>query len=101
MYDIINYKYNYEITDRRENRYGQVSYNKLWKLLIDKGMYKYELKNKAKISGYNIAKLSNDENVIIDTVARVCLALNCSFDDIVEITGEEIPAKHRHQKQEQ
>ena len=53
----------------------KVSYNRLWKLLIDKGMHKYELKNKAKISGYNIAKLTNDENVTIDTLARVCLAL--------------------------
>ena len=64
-------------------------------------MHKYELKNKAKISGYNIAKLTNDENVTIDTLARVCLALDCTFDDVVEITGTEIPAIHRHQKQEQ
>ena len=78
----------------------KISYNRLWKLLIDKGMHKYELKNKAKISGYNIAKLTNDENVTIDTLARVCLALDCTFDDVVEITGTEIPARHRHQKQE-
>lgn len=76
----------------------KISYNKLWGLLHNKKMHKYELKNKAKISGYNIAKLTNDENVTVDILARICLALNCTFDDIIEITGTEIPARHRHNK---
>ena len=95
------YKSNYVLYGEGRIYIVKVSYNRLWKLLIDKGMHKYELKNKAKISGYNIAKLTNDENVTVDTLARVCLALNCTFDDVVEITGTEIPARHRHQKQEQ
>lgn len=76
----------------------KISCNGLWKLLIDKGMHKYELK-KAKISGYNIAKLANDENVTVDTFARICLALKCTFDDIMEITVTEIPEQHRHKQQ--
>ena len=77
----------------------QVSYNKLWKLLIDKGMHKYELKENAQISGYNIAKLTNDENVTVDTLARICLALDCTFDDVIEIIGTDIPERHRHKKE--
>ena len=41
----------------------KVSYKRLWKLLIDKGMKKVQLKEKAQISGYNIGRLTRDENV--------------------------------------
>lgn len=50
------------MSNKRRGYMVKISCNRLWKLLIDKGMHKYELK-KAKISGYNIAKLTNDENV--------------------------------------
>lgn len=75
-----------------------VSYNRLWGLLHDRKMKKYELKKAAKISGYNIAKLTNDENVTVDTLARICLALNCSFDDVIEIKGNVIPERHHHKQ---
>ena len=68
----------------------KVSYNKLWKLLIDKKMKKIELKKAAKISGYNIGRLTRDENVTVDVLARICIALNCGFDDIVEVIDKEI-----------
>lgn len=71
----------------------KVSYKKLWKLLIDKDMKKIHLKEKAKISGYNIAKLTNNENVSSDVLARVCLALDCGLDDIMEIIDTEVPEK--------
>ena len=71
----------------------RVSYKKLWKLLIDKDMKKIQLKERAKISGYNIAKLTNNENVSSDVLARVCLALDCGLDDIMEIIDTEVPEK--------
>ena len=71
----------------------KVSYKKLWKLLIDKDMKKIQLKEKAKISGYNIAKLTHNENVSSDVLARVCLALYCGLDDMMEIIDTEVPEK--------
>ncbi len=69
----------------------EVNYRKLWKLLIDKNMKKVELKRLAKISGYNIGRLTRNENVTVDVLAHICLALNCGFDDVVEITDIDIP----------
>lgn len=61
-------------------------------------MKKIQLKEKAKISGYNIAKLTNNENVSSDVLARICLALDCGVDDIMEIIDTEIPEKERKTK---
>lgn len=62
-----------------------VSYNKLFKLLIDKKIRKTELANKANISAATLAKLSKDENVSLDVLVRICSVLNCDIGDIVEI----------------
>lgn len=62
-----------------------ISYKKLWKLLIDKDMRKCELCEKAQISGYTLNKLNHGENVNSDTLLKICRALGCSFDDIMEI----------------
>lgn len=64
-------------------------------------MKKIQLKEKAKISGYNIAKLTNNENVSSDVLARVCLALDCGVDDIMEIIDTEVPDKGRKMKKNQ
>ena len=61
-------------------------------------MKKIQLKEKAKIRGYNIAKLTNNENVSSDVLARICLALDCGVDDIMEIIDTEIPEKERKTK---
>ena len=60
------------------------SYNKLWKLLIDKGMNKQDLKRISGISSTSIAKLGKGENVMTDVLLRICTALNCDISDIVE-----------------
>ena len=60
-------------------------YNKLWKLLIDKGMNKTDLKNITGLSQSTIAKLTNGENVNTDILERICEALGCELEDIVEI----------------
>lgn len=66
-----------------------VSYKKLWKLLIDRDMKKKDLMNSARLSNYTINKLSQGKNVNVETLSKICIALNCSFDDIVEIVYDE------------
>ena len=63
----------------------QISYNKLFKLLIDKGMKKTDLAKEAKFISDTIAKLSKHENVSMDTLIRICDCLDCTFDDVVEL----------------
>jgi DNA-binding Xre family transcriptional regulator len=63
-----------------------VSYNKLWKLLIDRNMKKKDLSKKAGISNSLIAKLGKNENVTVDVLVKICAALDCRIDDILELT---------------
>ncbi len=62
-----------------------ISYNKLWKLLIDKGIKKTELKTLAGVSTNVIAKLGKNDPVSMETLAKICIALNCDISDIVEM----------------
>ena len=66
-----------------------VSYNKLWKLLIDRKMKKKDLLEQAGISRGTLTKLNKDENVSTETLVRICTALKCDISDIVEITDIE------------
>lgn len=66
-----------------------VSYNKLWKLLIDKNMKKKELSEAAGISNSLIAKLGKNENVTVDVLVRICSALDCQIDDIMELVPDD------------
>ena len=66
-----------------------VSYKRLWKLLIDRDMKKKDLIELAHISDYTIRKLNRGENVTTDVLVRICRALDCSLDDIVEILPED------------
>ena len=66
-----------------------VSYNKLWKILIDRGMNKTQLCKRAKISTNAIAKLGRNEDVRVEVLTRICVELGCSLDDIMEIITEE------------
>lgn len=66
-----------------------LKYNKLWKLLIDKGMNKSDLREKTGLSQSTIAKLSNGENVNTDVLERICIALDCDICDIVEMKETE------------
>lgn len=65
-----------------------VCYNKLFKLLIDRGLKKTEFAKLAGISANTLAKLSKNENVSMDVLIKICRALNCSLDDIVDILPE-------------
>lgn len=62
-----------------------VSYNKLWKLMIDKKITKTELTHLAGISTNAMAKLGKDEDVRVNILEKICVALDCRFDDIVDI----------------
>lgn len=62
----------------------RISCNKLWKLLIDKGMTKMDLKEAAGISGASIAKLGKGANITTDVLLKICKALNCKVEDIIE-----------------
>lgn len=66
-----------------------VSYNKLWKLLIDKGMTKTDLRFATDMSTTTLAKLGKNETVSMDIMLRICNVLECSFDDIMDLTQED------------
>lgn len=66
-----------------------VCYNKLFKLLIDKGMRKSEFAKKVGISGPTLAKLGHNENVSLDVIARICRAFDCKVDDILDIVSDD------------
>ena len=63
----------------------EVSYKKLWKLLIDKDMKKKDLQQAAGISSALIAKMGRNENVSTDSLAKICMALHCDIGDIMEV----------------
>ena len=63
-----------------------VTYKKLWKLLIDKDMKKKDLQSLAGISAASITKLGKNENVNMDIIEKICIALKCDVSDILEIT---------------
>ena len=66
-----------------------MSYNKLWKLLIDKGMTKTEMRLKADISTTTLAKLGKNETVSMEVLLKICKVLNCNVGDIMDVINEE------------
>jgi DNA-binding Xre family transcriptional regulator len=64
------------------------SYKKLWKLLIDRDMFKRDLCKAAGISGTTMAKLGKSESVNVDILLRICAALNCDISDIMEVVPD-------------
>ena len=63
----------------------KVNYKPLWKILIDKGLSKSDLRRKTKIAASTFTKMTNNENVSLDVLVRICVALECTLDDVVEI----------------
>lgn len=62
----------------------RISYNKLWKMLIDKNMNKQDLKNATGISSASIAKLGKGENITTDILLKICESMDCKLEDIME-----------------
>lgn len=65
-----------------------VNYNKLWKLLIDKGMRKGDLISVAGISSNIIAKMGRNEYVSMESLEKICISLNCDIGEIVSVEAE-------------
>ncbi len=61
-----------------------ISYNKLWKMLIDKNMNKRELAEKSGVSSASISKLSKGANITTDVLLKICETMNCHLEDIME-----------------
>jgi len=61
-----------------------ISYNKLWKLLIDKGLNKKKLIELSGVSSSSVAKITKGQNVTTDVLCKICKTLNCDFRDIME-----------------
>ncbi len=66
-----------------------VSYKKLWKLLIDRDMTKTQLIQQAGITTNAVARMGKGEDVRVETLAKICAALGCSLDDIVEVIPDQ------------
>lgn len=62
----------------------KMSYKRLWKLLIDKGMQKKDLQKQCDISAASIAKLGKNTNVTTDLLMKICSGLNCDLADTCE-----------------
>lgn len=69
----------------------QFSYNRLWKMLIDRNIQKQELQKMSEVSAASIAKMGRCENVTTDVLLRICEALDCKVEDIME----RVPYKNR------
>lgn len=66
----------------------RISYNKLWKLLIDKNMNKQDLREASGISSASVAKLGKGDNITTEVLLRICAALNCDISDIMEVVED-------------
>ena len=65
-----------------------VTYKKLWHILLDRDMKKKDLQEAAQLTSYAMNKLSRDEAVTTDVLAKVCRALQCTVDEIMEVLPE-------------
>ena len=67
----------------------QVTYKKLWKMLIDKDMKKKDLQADAGISWASVTKLSKGETVSMEVIMKICKTLNCNIGDIMDLIPDE------------
>ena len=66
----------------------QVSYSKLWKMLIDRNMTKAELRKKTKIAPSTFSRMNKGEIVSLEVLMRICVEMNCGLDDVVEFSED-------------
>ena len=70
---------------KRSKDTEMISYNKLWKMMIDCGLNKTQLREKTGITTNVIAKMGKGEKVSMDVLVRICRALNCNIGDIMDV----------------
>ena len=75
-----------------------ISYNKLWKLLIDKNMKRKDLKEQAEVSQNIMARLSKNQPVTMDTLEKICDVLDCNIGDVVEFIH--VPSDNTQEEEE-
>lgn len=63
----------------------KINYKPLWKMLIDRDISKQQLRDRTSIARSTMVKMANNEYVAMDVLVRICIALDCGMDDIVEI----------------
>ena len=73
---------------RKEVKMG-ISYDRLWKLLIDKKLNKGKLRKLANISTPSMARMGKNEYVSLEIIERICKALNCDISDIIEYVPDD------------
>jgi len=66
-----------------------ISYNGLWKLLIDRGLNKGDLCQRTGLSSSTVAKMTNNESVTLSVIERICRELDCNIADVVEYVKEQ------------
>lgn len=66
-----------------------VSYNKLWKMLVDKKMSKADLRKASGVSPNTMTKLRRDEPVMLNVLDKICVTLNCNYGDIMDYVPKE------------
>ena len=78
------------IIKMEDERFMAVSYKKLWKLLIDKDMKKKDLCQKAGISPASVTKMGRNGHVTTEILLKICTALDCQVEDIMEIVPDRV-----------
>ena len=73
----------------------KISYNKLWKMLIDRKMNKTDLRAKTKMGSNTMAKLGRDETISMDVMLRICDVLHCDVGDIMEVLPDDPDEKEK------
>ncbi len=73
----------------------KISYNKLWKILIDRKMNKNDLREKTKMGSNTMAKLGRDETISMDVMLRICDVLHCDVGDIMEVLPDDPDEKEK------
>lgn len=76
----------------------QVSYNKLWHMLIDRGLKKNDLLDATGMSSSTLARMVAGETVTVELLLRICTALDCDFADIMETVPEGVKRKKKCKK---
>ena len=75
----------------------RISYNKLWKMLIDKNMNKRDLAEKSGVSSASIAKLSKGANITTDVLLKICETMDCHIEDILETINDQEEKQNGYQ----
>ncbi len=65
-----------------------VCYKKLWHILLDRDMMKKDLQEAAGLTSYAMHKLSRDEDVTTETLEKICMALDCTIDEVIEFVSD-------------